>query len=335
MRWQAPLATAAALAAVVLLRVRHTRRLLERSRGEGPGVRTDDGVLLHVETDDHAGSAVTVVLCHGFAAREEVFRQQREALQERARVVLFDQRGHHESGWAGHRSLTMDRLARDLATVVAAAGPGPVVLVGHSLGALTVLALADRRPDLFGTTVVGVGLLSGSSGRLLRSVLPRRLADALVASGAVSGLTWSMWLLAPVVDLLRPVQHRWGRQVLRERMYGTDPVPPRSRESVRRMWLGTSQSKAAALLPALLQFDCDDALPVLGRVPALVLAGAEDATIPAAHSRRMAEGIGASARCRVVEGAGHMVPLTHPATVNEELLALLERVATAAEAGAA
>lgn len=330
------LAAPLALLTAAALRWVHSRRLAQRSEGVEPGVRTDDGDLLRVETDEAPGSEVTVVLCHGFAAREGVFRAQREVLRGRARVVLYDQRGHHESGWAGRRSPTMDRLGQDLGAVVDnAAQTGPVVLVGHSLGALTILALAARRPGLFGTTVVGVGLLSGTSGGLLRTVLPRRAADALVRSGAVSMLTWPIWLLAPVVDLLRPVQHRLGQRVLRRRMYGTDPVPSRSREAVRRMWLGTSQSKAAALFPAVLQFDCDDALPVLRRVSTLVLAGTEDATIPAAHSRHLAERIGASARRRLVEGAGHMVPITHPQTVNEELLALLERAAPAGEAHAA
>ncbi len=45
-----------------------------------------------------------------------------------------------------------------------------------------------------------------------------------------------------------------------------------------------------------------------------------------AHRRHLADRIGASARCRLIEGAGHMLPMTHPQAVNEELLALLERV---------
>ena len=63
-----------------------------------PGVRTDDGVLLHTEVEDVGSSPVTVVLVHGFAARHEEFTQQRDALRSRARLVLFDQRGHEP--WA-------------------------------------------------------------------------------------------------------------------------------------------------------------------------------------------------------------------------------------------
>lgn len=335
MRGVAALASVTALGATVLgvtvlLRYRHTRRQRLRSPGVGPGVRTDDGVLLHVETDDPTGADLTVVLCHGFASREQVFRHQRDVLRRRARLILFDQRGHHDSGWAGHRSVTMDRLAQDLEAVVQrCAGPRPVVLVGHSLGALTILALAGRRPDLFGTTVVGVGLLSGTATGPLHALLPKGAASRPAVTRAADALAWPLWLLAPIVDLLRPASHRLGRWVLRDRMYGTDPVPRQAMDMVRQAWLDTSQAKVAALLPALLRFDAEEALPVVGRVPTLVLAGTQDATVPSSHGRRMAAAIGPSARCRLVPGAGHMVPVTHPETVNRELLALLTMVAPA------
>jgi pimeloyl-ACP methyl ester carboxylesterase len=76
-------------------------------------------------------------------------------------------------------------------------------------------------------------------------------------------------------------------------------------------------------------------LDVLRRVPTLVLTGSHDATIPADHSRRMAREIGAAARLVVVDGAGHMVNMTHPGAVNAALADLLEHVGSAAQARAA
>ena len=83
------------------------------------------------------------------------------------RCVWVDQRGHGRSGRGSEGSHDIDRLGVDLEQVLAAAAPeGPVVVVGHSMGGMTVLALADQRPDLFDDRVVGAGLLCTSSGGL-------------------------------------------------------------------------------------------------------------------------------------------------------------------------
>src|SRR5690242_19436632 len=60
-------------------------------------VRTDDGVDLHVEVDENGGAGLTLVLAHGFTARLAEWELQRAALRPRARLVLFDQRGHGRS----------------------------------------------------------------------------------------------------------------------------------------------------------------------------------------------------------------------------------------------
>src|SRR5262249_10485729 len=72
---------------------------------------------------------------------------------------------------------TVDQLGRDLAVLLSDLA-GPVVLVGHSLGGMTIMALADQQPELFGTTVRGVALLSTSAGMVteLRLSLPAALA---------------------------------------------------------------------------------------------------------------------------------------------------------------
>src|SRR5919206_5257590 len=96
-------------------------------------VRTDDGVDLHVEVEENAGTDLTVVLTHGFTARLAEWELQRQALRPRARLVLFDQRGHGRSGWTRLQKATIDRTGRDLGPVLDATTPdGPVVLAGHS-----------------------------------------------------------------------------------------------------------------------------------------------------------------------------------------------------------
>src|SRR5215210_143525 len=133
-------------------------------------VTTDDGVPLHVEFDGKLEAPLTVVFSHGFTARLVEWEFQRAALRDRARLVLWDQRGHGRSGWTKLTSATIDRTGRDLGEVLDAVAPtGPVVLAGHSMGGMSILALARQRPELFGDRVVGVFLLATSAGGLVET----------------------------------------------------------------------------------------------------------------------------------------------------------------------
>ena len=83
----------------------------------------------------------------------------------------------------------MPRLARDLGHVVDTfAAEGPLVLAGHSIGGMTIMALPEVRPDVV-ERVAGLVLVATSSGGLdtvtlgvpemgplLRRQLPRVLA---------------------------------------------------------------------------------------------------------------------------------------------------------------
>src|SRR5262249_59440907 len=90
------------------------------------------------------------------------------------RMVFYDHRGHGRSGRSPRERSTIDQLGDDLAVVLDEVVPtGPVALVGHSLGGMTIMALADRRPELFGGRVVGVALGCASTGQLARGTLWR------------------------------------------------------------------------------------------------------------------------------------------------------------------
>ena len=88
------------------------------------------------------------------------------------RTVYWDQRSHGRSergACPGGRTapVTIDQLGRDLKAVIDAAAPeGPMVLVGHSMGGMTMMALADQFPELIRERVVGVAFVGTSSGRL-------------------------------------------------------------------------------------------------------------------------------------------------------------------------
>ena len=140
--------------------------------GEECSVTADDGIRLACEEiEPPAGekAALTVVLVHGFALDRRTWQEQRPYLagltDPPVRVVIYDQRSHGRSERAPQESCTIDQLGRDLDAVIRALAPeGPLVLVSHSMGGMSVMALAEQHPDLFHERVAGVALISTSAG---------------------------------------------------------------------------------------------------------------------------------------------------------------------------
>ncbi|MEO7193234.1 MAG: alpha/beta fold hydrolase, partial [Pseudonocardiaceae bacterium] len=113
-------------------------------------VTADDGVELSVEELDPADAGapeLTAILLHGWTLDRRSWVFQRHDLAQstapRVRQVLYDHRGHGRSGRSPRSGHTIEQLSRDLHAVIRAAAPeGPVVLIGHSLGGMTIMALA-------------------------------------------------------------------------------------------------------------------------------------------------------------------------------------------------
>jgi pimeloyl-ACP methyl ester carboxylesterase len=308
-------------------------RRLSRPAPPGPPppgshtVRTDDGVRLHVEFAGDAEAPLTVVLTHGFTARLVEWTPQVEALHDRARLVLWDHRGHGRSSWTRLTRATIDRTGRDLGEVLDAVAPrGPVVLAGHSMGGMSILALARQRQELFGDRVVGVFLLATSAGGLVSSGPLGLAVRALRRLGLLGLYLRAVQQLAPLLERFRRRGTVLGRWFTRRYLFGCDDAERASVRVVQDLLEETPYPVAAAFWATFLDHDETAALPVLGRVPVTVVAAECDRLTPAAHGRRMAELIGASAELVVVPGAGHSVNLTRAAAVNRAFQDLLDRV---------
>jgi pimeloyl-ACP methyl ester carboxylesterase len=294
-----------------------------------PGSRTvvtDDGVRLHVEVDD-AGAGLTVVFAHGFTARLAEWELQRAALRGRARLVFWDQRGHGRSAATPLPDATIDRTGRDLGQVLDAVVPtGPVVLAGHSMGGMSIMALARQRPELFGSRVVGVFLLATSAGGLVETGLLGWAVKVVRWLGLLPLYLRGLQLVAPLLERFRRRGSVFGRWFTRRLLFGRDDADPASVRLVQNLLEETPFPVTAAFYATFLDHDETASLEVLRRVPVTVVAATHDRLTPVAHGRRIAEEIGENAELVVVEGAGHSVNFTRTAVVDEALLELLDRV---------
>jgi len=286
---------------------------------EVTSVTTEDGARLHVRTYGPPAAPV-IVLVHGFACRVEYWNPQIAALSGRYRVIAYDQRGLGRSTLGSH-GVTAAVLGDDLAAVLQAVLPSGrrAVLVGHSFGGITVMAMAQRHPDQFGARVAKVLLantvaqrfwaqtmalpFAGRYRALRRPLLVgvSRLKFALpplaVSRGAFRWLAMSRWADPAAVDFAWMV------------MSGCAPA-------VRVLW-------AAGLV------DMDVLAGLDGiTVPTTVVVGALDRLTPPAASQQIAEALtnrGLLHRLVVLPSCGHCSNLEAPAAFIAEIEDLVGR----------
>jgi pimeloyl-ACP methyl ester carboxylesterase len=313
--------------------VAHRRRVIAR-RGAGDVItfgslrsrpRTvvaDDGVPLHVEVDECADATLTVVFVHGYALNLDCWHFQRAGYRDLVRTVFYDQRSHGRSGRSTERHATIDQLGHDLAQVLEQAVPdGPVVLVGHSMGGMSIIALAEQHPELFGDRVVGVGLISTTAGGLS----PHRLVAPLVPG--ILGRSVAMRLMATLARGHRTVDglRRYGKavaSVVTDGFAFGDDVPASYVEFVDEMLSATPFEVIAEFFPTFSTLDKFEAVHALAEIPVSVICGTGDRLTSIGHSRKLASRV-PGARLVECDGAGHMVIMERHEQVNAELDQLL------------
>jgi pimeloyl-ACP methyl ester carboxylesterase len=315
--------------AAALATRRSVRRRREQSTSRDPfgSLRSDpvqvvtaDGIRLHAEVDEPDGPTdePTIVFVHGYALNLDCWHFQREHYRGRTRLVFYDQRSHGRSERSPVGSATIDQLGHDLHSVLEQLVPdGPVVLVGHSMGGMTIMSLADHHPELFGDRVVGVGLISTTAGglathrvigpflpeRLMREVTPRAMALLARAPGLVDGA------------------RRTGSDIgflMTSRMAFGGEVPTPYIEFVDEMLAQTPFEVIAEFFPNFDELDKFSVLHAFAKVPTVIICGSSDVLTSIGHSRKMASRIH-GVELVEVPGAGHMVILERRDVVDAAL----------------
>lgn len=288
-------------------------------------LHVDDGARLHVTVYGREDAEVTLLLAHCWTADEQDWHYQVRHLLATygpdLRLVTWDARGHGRSDVARERDCTVPRLARDLGQVVDTfAADGPLVLAGHSIGGMTIMALPEVRPDVV-DRVAGLVLVATSSGGLdtvtlglpemgplLRSQLPRVLATRARL------LTRSERRRTPSIE----------RMVVNKLLMGT-PLRLRDAGLVVDQLVSCAPATMSGFYRDLMRHERTEGLKAYAGVPTTVMVGGADVLTPPAHARRLAAAID-GARLLVLPGAGHYLPLERDEAVSAELVAAVDRV---------
>ncbi len=296
-------------------------------RSSGPTLATSDGVLLHTEVDEPdapVGDEPTLVFVHGYALSLDCWHFQRKHFRGAMRQVLYDQRSHGRSGRSETENCRIPQLADDLALVLdELTGDEPVILVGHSMGGMTIMHLAQTRPALFADKVVGVALFSTAAGEMADHS-PIRGVPGRAFSRVAEPLMATLNRLPTLVERSRKAGSDIGYVVTKRMSFGSE-VPASYVEFVSEMLAQTPLDVVADFYPAFAELDEYVAFPTLGQVETLIMGGADDLITPISHTDKMVELLPHTEHVTVPE-CGHLGMIEHPGIFNDALDGLLARV---------
>lgn len=242
-------------------------------------------------------SPTDVVLLHGVGLDHTMWERVAPGIGARHRVHTPDLRGHGAAPDAAPGTSLVD-LADDVADLVAGL-PGPVHVVGFSLGALVAAELVLDHPEL----VASLTLVSGVANRSAeeRAAVASRLRAArtdLEAAYLAAVERWfsSQWLAA--------------EPDLADRVLAT--MRANRPESYLACYavFATADAKVWPRLPGL-------------HLPVHVITGSDDPGSTPAMAAALAARV-RNGRCTVVPGARHLLPLERPAAVVDAVLTQVE-----------
>lgn len=307
-------------------------RLEELTPGREFTICADDGVRLSVEEIDPADGGspeLTVILVHGYTLDRRCWRFQRlhfaESTEPRVRQVLYDHRSHGRSGRSVRHACTIEQLGCDLDAVIRAVVPeGQIVLIGHSLGGMTIMALAERNPELFAERIAGVAFLNTSAGDIGRSGLPKPLLSRRNPIMPVANRLSRWQLSALAVEHGRDLCGHLIWSLIRKLAFGDEKVSPALVELMNTMMRATSFEVMTDFLATFGAHNRYAALAGLNYVKALVLGSDGDRLVQYEHSEAIAALLPDAELVRV-DNSGHMTMMEQPELVNKHLTDLVLR----------
>ncbi len=222
-----------------------------------------------------------ILLVHGSGGDHTLWSYQVKGLKEAFSVAALDLNGHGRSTFREGDGLAT--YTQDVLTVLERLSER-TFLVGHSLGGAIALNVALHHPDVVG----GLGLIgTGARLRVLPELLELLQRDFEAAVELI--LSWA-FAGEPELKLLT-----------------------KAREQMLR-------NGQKILLRDLLTCNSFDVMDKLGQLdlPTLIICGQEDRLTPMKYSEYLRDHI-PNASLRIIDGAGHMVPLERPEALNQAL----------------
>jgi pimeloyl-ACP methyl ester carboxylesterase len=254
------------------------------------------------------------VCVHGLGGCWQHWTQTLAMLSEHGRALAIDLPGFGASQLP-RGAITLELFADTVARLARSVGLERVVPIGHSMGGPIALRFATRHPDLAHKLILVAGTVASFSALLglrdVRRIVPKRPIETLA--------TYTEALTSPLPlprSLRRAIakSRRLREAALWPYVWSPQELPPATAELILK---GAGAKGAVRTVRAIGKGDPYEGLGEID-CPILSVGGQHDRIAPQADFEAF-QRIAPTAKSVLLEGAGHMMMLERPNTLNDQI----------------
>lgn len=290
-------------------------------------LRRDNGRLLEAEdgpiyVEDHGPrDAPTIVMTHGWGLDSRIWHHAKARLAKDFRLVTWDLPG---LGRSHGDEVTLEYFAKTLKHVVNETGAEKVVLLGHSIGGMTIQTLLRDDPQFFRQRVSGVVLLNTTDTAPQYTMILSGVVRAL-RKPVIEPILWLSIFLEPIAWLSAWQSYLSGTAHIVNRLGASRSVTRSQLNAATLLQVKNRPAVQAKGDLAMFRWDPVEAVAQLPR-PLLVIGGTSDIVTKPIASERMARNA-PHAQLVLQDHANHLGPFDMPDAYWTEIRGFLERVA--------
>lgn len=289
-------------------------------RGDHQMITSPTGSTLYVEVHGPR-DAPPVILTHGWGLDSTIWYYLRRHLSQRFRVIVWDLPGLGRSRAASGQAVDLSHFALDLKALLSLTDGKPAVLVGHSIGGMTIQTLVRDHSEVLNGSVAGLVLVNTTYTNPLRTMVLSGLAQALRWPLLEPLFRLTIWL-QPLVWLSAWQSYLSGSAHLANRIGFASHVTRSQLEHTTLLATRNPPAASARGNLAMFRWDADGALQTI-TVPTLILAGDSDLVTKCEASKTLARAT-PGGRLEVIRDANHMGFLERSEIYNEQIARFCE-----------
>jgi len=267
-------------------------------------VKSFDGTRIAYRT---VGEGLPLVVTPGVFTTYMFFHYMKDYFMPRHQVILWDYRGHPDSEVpADLDSITIENCARDLKAVLDDAGVDKAIMIGFSMGVMTILEFYNRYPK----RVLGLIPINGPYAEGFGFVSESESVQDAFVSGLefLSGHTWLVEWFRPI--MVTPINIPIAKRVeLNPTLCSDEDMKLYFDYAAKMDWHAGFQA-----LAAMGKYDGTDVLDKV-KVPTLLICGENDTWTPKRIADEMHRRIKGS-EYTTIPGGSHATPAENPEMIN-------------------
>jgi pimeloyl-ACP methyl ester carboxylesterase len=251
-------------------------------------VSRPDGSVLQVEFYGPE-DAQPLILVHGWGANSTIWYYAKRQLCDRFRVIVWDLPGLGKSKPPKNHDYSLEKFAHDLEAVLGLVGDKPAILLGHSLGGMSILTFCRLFPEHLQQKVAGLILVDTTYTNPVKTAIFSKFLR-IIQKPLLEPLLHLAIFLSPVVSLMNWLSYLNGMLYISTEVSGFTGTQTRGQLHFATL-LSAKSSPGVVARGTLAMFDFDET-PTLSQinVPVLLIVGDSDrATVPGASIRMKAE----------------------------------------------